>query len=519
MPPLPHTLLLMSLRTRLMIVSVLAVAITMAGWGWVQLRVLDKLLFAQQRKTLSNVAETIATYYHNFPTGKGLSALVDALNDHIQSNMRLARIDIITLANGDIEYVAGVGRIDWGWADMIASSPPGKLEKPRFITLQTEEGPALGLLYPVPPEKNQRLQEFVGVIMFSQSNMEILSRARRLLIISGLALLLVIMLVLAASYDWLIGRPLRTIIQGIDAFQKGQYVKRIELRRRDELGHVVSHFNAMAAEIESAMERNRELTRRLEDRVQEATRKVVQLQQQVNQLQQLGALGYLTATLAHDLGTPLHSIAGLASLLLERNHWPPDVSRKLELIVQQTQRLNTVIQNVRAVTRLPEPHFEVVGAAELLQDALLLLEPLAQKAGIPIRLEAAADLPFLYVDRHRIQTALFNLVDNALEAMDHGGEIVITAHTTAQRAGVVVAVCDNGPGIPAELLERVCEPFFSTRENAGLRGLGLAIVKDILVAHGGRMEIESSSGVGTRVVLYFPLVEVESAPSPSGLSA
>ena len=116
----------------------------------------------------------------------------------------------------------------------------------------------------------------------------------------------------------------------------------------------------MAQEIEQVLARNQELTRSLEDRVQEATRRVVQLQKQVNQLQQLTAMGYLTATLAHDLGTPLHSIAGLANLLLETGDGPPDEARKLELIVQQTQRLNTVIQNVRRATRPPEPHFEAV---------------------------------------------------------------------------------------------------------------------------------------------------------------
>ena len=143
----------------------------------------------------------------------------------------------------------------------------------------------------------------------------------------------------------------------------------------------------MAQEIEQVLARNQELTRSLEDRVREATRRVVELQKQVNQLQQLTAMGYLTATLAHDLGTPLHSIAGLASLLQERGDWPPDVARKLELIVQQTQRLNTVIQNVRRATRPPEPHFETVMVPELLNETLSLVEPLMRKAGIELQVD------------------------------------------------------------------------------------------------------------------------------------
>ncbi len=115
----------------------------------------------------------------------------------------------------------------------------------------------------------------------------------------------------------------------------------------------------MATEIQQVMASNLDLTRHLEERVKEETLKVVQLQKQVDDLKQLTALGHLTANLAHDLGTPLHSIGGLANLLLEREGWPPDVAHKLQLIVQQTQRLDNVIQNVRRATRLPEPHFEI----------------------------------------------------------------------------------------------------------------------------------------------------------------
>jgi signal transduction histidine kinase len=262
----------------------------------------------------------------------------------------------------------------------------------------------------------------------------------------------------------------------------------------------------MAEEIERVLARNLELQRHLEERVQEATHNVVQLQQQVNQLQQLTALGYLTATLAHDLGTPLHSIAGLAKLLLEHDAWPPDVGRKLELIVQQTQRLNTVIQNVRHATRLPEPHFESVTVPELLNETLPLVEPLMQKSGVQLIVDVNENIPVLFVDRYRVQTALFNLIQNALEAMSGGGKITVTARAVPQNHAVAITVQDNGPGIPPELLARVCEPFFSTHKDEGLRGLGLAIVQDIVKIHGGRIEMKSSPYEGTQIVLYFPIV-------------
>ena len=263
----------------------------------------------------------------------------------------------------------------------------------------------------------------------------------------------------------------------------------------------------MAQEIERVLARNQELTRSLEDRVQEATRRVVQLQREVNQLQQLAALGYLTATLAHDLGTPLHSIAGLANLLLEKEGWPPDAARKLELIVQQTQRLNTVIQNVRRATRPPEPHFEAVRVPELLNETLTLVDPLMQKAGIKLHVHLDNQLPQIKADRNRVQTALFNLIQNAMEAMPEGGQITVSAYTDSNRREVFLMVQDTGKGIPSELMERICEPFFSTHHEEGLRGLGLAIVQDIVKIHGGRIDIESRANEGTKIVITFPAAE------------
>jgi signal transduction histidine kinase len=496
-----------------MILTVLGLVITMAVWGWLQLRMLDQILVEQQGKRLSSVAETVSAYYLHFPTGQGLSTLDTTLKEQIQTDVRLARIDIFTVVNYDIdyiEYIAGASRTRYEWPESLVSSVAAS-RKPKNVRLSLEDGPAIGLLYPVRSDKSFNTQFVVGTIIYSRSNAEILDRAKRLLIVSTVWLLIIIILVLAVSYRWLIGRPLGVIINAIDAFQTGKYVHRIPITRRDEWGRLGTHFNSMAQEIEQVLERNRELTRGLEARVREATQKVVELQNQVNQLQQLTAMGYLTATLAHDLGTPLHSIAGLASLLQERSGWPPDVARKLELIVEQTRRLSTVIQNVRRATRPPEAHFEIVTVPALLNDTFSLVEPLIARASSELKVTLAEPLPGIRADRYRVQTALFNLIQNALEAMPAGGRITVAALSDPDRREVCITVSDTGAGIPPELMEKICEPFFSTHQEEGMRGLGLAIVQDIVKMHGGRLEITSSPGEGTRISLCFPAAAGESA--------
>jgi signal transduction histidine kinase len=493
----------LTVRVRLITLTVVGLALTMAIWGFIQLTALDRILVDQQAKRLEGVADTISTFYQFFPTKRGLHALDSALKDFIQTDVRLARIDIFDTSHGNVDYVTGASRVQYEWPDNIVFAASAK-NKVRYVKIETEGGPALGLLYPAAVEiKGSHV--VVGIIGFSRANAEIMNSAQWLLIFSSIGLLLFILFILGLSYGWIIGRPLKLIIQTIDEFQKGQYINRIPIAHNDEWGQISQHFNMMADEIQDVITRNIDLNRHLEDRVREETLNVVQLQKQVTDLKQLTALGHLTANLAHDLGTPLHSIGGLANLLLEKEGWPPDVAHKLKLIVQQTQRLDNVIQNVRKATRLPEPHFEVLTIQQILSETLPLVESFMQKNKVEMSVNIDDGIKPLYVDRYRIQTALMNIIQNALEAMPQGGKITISAQTIFQNDLVAVTITDTGTGMPPDMIEKACEPFFSTRQNEGLRGLGLAIVRDIVKTHGGKMEIKSSLDQGTSIILYLPV--------------
>jgi two-component system, NtrC family, sensor kinase len=495
----------LTVRVRLVALTVAGLAVTMAIWGMIQLTALDRILVDLQVRRLEGVAETVSTFYQHFPTKQGIATLDSALKDHIQTDVRLARIDIFDTRRNNINYVAGASRVQYEWPDNIVAEVSAK-GKSRYVKLETEAGPSLGLLYPVSGEtKDSRI--IVGIIAFSRANAEIISRARQLLFFSSAGLLLAILLLLAVSYGWMIGRPLNLIIGTIDAFQKGRYVERIPIVREDEWGQLADHFNQMADEIQNVMARNLDLNRHLEDRVREETLNVVQLQKQVDDLKQLTALGHLTANLAHDLGTPLHSIAGLAKLMLEREGWPPDVAHKLQLIVEQTQRLDNVIQNVRKATRLPEPHFELMNVHKILSDTLPLVEPLIQKNRVTIDVHIDRSDASLYVDRYRIQTALLNIIQNSIEAMPAGGKITISAEDNRTAKTIKIAIADNGLGIEADVLGKVCEPFFSSHKDEGMRGLGLAIVRDIVKAHGGHMDMQSKPGSGTSVILNLRMTD------------
>jgi len=491
----------LTVRARLMALTVVGLALTMALWGIIQLTALEGILVDQQVKRLKDVSETVATFYQYFPTKQGIRALDSALKDHLQTDVRLARIDIFDTAHKEVDYVAGASRVQYEWPDNVVAAA-GVGNKQRYVKIDTESGPALGLLYPVSGE-TKGAQLVVGVIGFSRANMEIINRARILLVFSSLGLLVFILFVLGLSYRWMIGKPLNVILNVIDGFHQGQYENRISMLHRDEWGQISRHFNVMADEIQDVMNRNLELNKHLEERVREETLNVVQLQKQVADLKQLTTLGQLTAHLAHDLGTPLHSIGGLVRLLLEKGGWPPDVEHKLNLIIQQTQRLDNVIQNVRKATRLPDPHFEALTVQQILSETLPLVEPLMHKNMVRIEVDMSQAIDTVYVDRYRIQTALMNIIQNAQEAMPGGGKITVSSRSSDSFA--IITVSDTGPGMSPDMIEKACEPFFSTKHDEGLRGLGLAIVRDIVKTHGGKIEIRNVPDAGTSIMIYLPV--------------
>ncbi len=505
----------MSLRNRLMLLSLVVLSATMALWGWIQLSELKDLLYKKEERSLLGIAETVSTYYQHFPTGQGLAALDTALSEQLREDPNLVRIDLLSVANGMVEYLSGVGRAPFEWsADILG--PILKRSGPTSFPLYLDGISAVGVVHRVPHTEqgtDPRAQVCVCVIAYTRTNDELISDAKSLLVYSSSGLLLLILIILALSYGWLIGSPLKSITRVIDQFHTGNYGKRIEIKRSDELAHLAGHFNSMADEIEKVLASNEELNCRQEEKIRDATQRVGELQRQVSQLQRLSAMGFLAANLAHDLGTPLHSIAGMANLLLERQGLPHEDRRKLELIVQQAERLSDVIRNVRRATRLPEPRPESVTMSQLFEETLPLVEPLLRNAGIRLKTEIAQDCPPLFADRHRMQTALLNLMQNAIEAIKGEGEITVAAGPSKDHASIVIGIDDTGVGISNEALNRVREPFFSTHGDDPLRGLGLAIVQDVVKVHGGRMAIESDPGKGTSVKLYFPVSVIPSEAS------
>jgi signal transduction histidine kinase len=158
--------------------------------------------------------------------------------------------------------------------------------------------------------------------------------------------------------------------------------------------------------------------------------------------------------------------------------------------------------------RPKEPKRAPTDLHELVREALDEVKPSADHFGIGTRLAPGPGTGVIQVDRGQIHRCLLNLLTNAIDAMPHGGTLTVetgTATETEPKGGrcALVAVSDTGTGIPPEVLPKVFLPMFSTKGSRGT-GIGLAVTKKIVEEHGGRIEVETAVGKGSRFVLYFP---------------
>ena len=143
---------------------------------------------------------------------------------------------------------------------------------------------------------------------------------------------------------------------------------------------------------------------------------------------------------------------------------------------------------------------------EVLTGALSLIFARAKPRGVEILHEMSTDLPRIFGNKNKLQQALINLANNAIDAMPEGGTLTIGTLLSGRRPGYVeIQVRDTGHGIPKKIQTRVMEPFFTTKEAGKGTGLGLSLVYEIVKSHNGSLELESEEGKGTRFIVFLPI--------------
>jgi signal transduction histidine kinase len=286
-------------------------------------------------------------------------------------------------------------------------------------------------------------------------------------------------------------RPIEKLTLAAKRIETGDLQYRVNIERDDEIGTLAVAFDQMA---ERLMQRERELK---------------QSQETLRRADRLSSLGLLTAGLAHEIRNPLVAIRTFTQLLPER-YDDPDFREGFQgLALKEVDRICGLINDLLSFARPSKPNVAPENVADVVDNIARILETQAKEKNIAIVRNFGPDLPKAWIDREQMKQVFMNLILNAIQAMKGAGTITLISRAVHKNgtgpAGdfVQIEVTDTGVGIPAENLQHIFDPFFTSKDEGS--GLGLAVSHQIVQEHGGFVTVESTVGTGTSFFVHLPV--------------
>lgn len=298
--------------------------------------------------------------------------------------------------------------------------------------------------------------------------------------VMGLVLVLAFQVLIASFVIAHIIRPFKRFEQYFRRIADGDFSPIIPIRKyRDEFSDLAVAVNFMLEELENK-------------------------QEQIIQSRKMGAVGTLTAGIAHELNNPLNNILITIEAILDEYTDMSDEKKRtlLKEAFSQTRRAGDIVRNLLDFSRFRETTFHDMSINELIDMSTKLVANEASLKKIDIRAHLAPDLPPVKADKNQMQQVFINLFINAIQAMSNKGELKIESFN--EDSYVRVDIADTGPGMSADILERIFDPFFTTKEVGKGTGLGLSVVYGIIKKHNGSIVAESQPGKGTVFSIKLP---------------
>ncbi|MBT1071720.1 Cache 3/Cache 2 fusion domain-containing protein [Pelotalea chapellei] len=281
-----------------------------------------------------------------------------------------------------------------------------------------------------------------------------------------------------------VSRPITHMIDTIRLVKRGNFDERMKVTGQDELAEMAMAFNRMT----DIIRRNRTMEANLA------------------QQGKMASLGVLSSGVAHEINNPLGVILGYAGYLEGKMTQDDPNYNYIHEIKRESKRCKKIVQDLLSYSRTPRPALEAVDLNDLLTQIVDFAANHTDMRGVAIKTEFEPGLRLVELDGDQMRQVAINMILNAGGAMPEGGTLTIRTETD-ESGHVRMIFHDTGCGIPEENLEKIFEPFYTTRERG--TGLGLAITKQIIEMHHGEIEIKSMIGIGTTVVVILPFEHEE----------
>lgn len=246
----------------------------------------------------------------------------------------------------------------------------------------------------------------------------------------------------------------------------------------------------------------------------QAEEEKLRLQEQLRHADRLATIGQLSAGVAHELNEPLANILGFAQLIKKYPKLPKQAEKDIERIVRASLHAREVIKKLMLFARQLPPQKTQVNLNQIVEDGLYFLESRCAKEGIKVEHNLSPDLPEITADPAQLTQVLVNLVVNSIQAMHEGGRITIETKVYEDYVSLIVE--DMGVGISKNMIKKIFIPFFTTKEIGQGTGLGLSVIHGIVSSHGGKIDVDSEVGRGSRFEVKFPITVQENQKRKNG---
>jgi two-component system NtrC family sensor kinase len=308
----------------------------------------------------------------------------------------------------------------------------------------------------------------------------------------------------------LVSRPVSILAENMKKVAAGDLDHHVQINSNDEIAMLAQNFNEMISELARSRDTMNRWTQTLEEEVAKKTEEIQQTQRSLVQAEKLASLGRMAAGVAHELNNPLTGIITFAHLMLSRTpEENKDDRDDLNVIIEQSERCAKIIKGLLTFSRARHHEKTVCNINDVLDKTLDMIKTNEKFYHIKIHTTKSETALLAQGDASQFQQVFLNMLINAADAMNEKGRLTIQTHKVEENSEPYAEIIfiDTGSGIPDDVIEKIFDPFYTTKPPGKGTGLGLAVSHGIIKHHGGKINVTSKVGQGASFFIRLPLIK------------